>query len=58
MQHLVNVGVFFQLWSFVQHFALTISSTYEPQYYYQAIPHLHWRLAMNEELQAIEQNNT
>lgn len=37
---------------------MSVSATFEPSFYHQVVPHAHWRKAMNEELLAIEKNNT
>ena len=39
-------------------FVLSVSDNYTPSYYYQAVKHEEWRLAMAEELQAMEANKT
>lgn len=41
-----------------RNFVLNVSSVYEPLYYHQSVPYLHWREAMSAELQAMEANNT
>lgn len=40
------------------HFTLAISSHNEPNTYAQAVKDLHWREAMDNEIKALEQNNT
>lgn len=42
----------------ISFFVLNVSASYEPQFYYQAIIHPHWRLTMNAELDAMMGNNT
>lgn len=41
-----------------QMFACTISTAYEPSFYHQAAPFKHWRLAMDEEIAAMERTKT
>lgn len=41
-----------------QHFLLTVGIVYEPSYYHQAIKFSHWRVAMEEEIKAMEQTRT
>jgi hypothetical protein len=39
-------------------FCLSVSINLEPQYFHQAVKHQHWRQAMSDEIQALEENNT
>lgn len=41
-----------------QHFLFNVSTAYELMFYHQALPFEHWRIAMNEELLAMEDNKT
>jgi hypothetical protein len=41
-----------------KHFSFSVSAIVEPQYYHQAVQFAEWREAMNNEIQALELNNT